>query len=201
MEKKIESIYVFGVGAAGSNLLLNLIYAYPIFEFTAIDFDKVELRNYDAGTQPYSKTDLNRPKVQAIQRVISSLKNKKINGVNRRISSVKDIQEIVKDKDNSLIIDAFDNAESRNIFRKLKDYNILHIGFSPLLTGALTWNENFEEMNASKSDKDVDICVMTAARPFILALTSISTILIQSFIDNGKKQNMYFDVHMNLKKF
>ncbi|MEY2701481.1 MAG: hypothetical protein RLY43_101, partial [Bacteroidota bacterium] len=133
---KIENIVVCGVGAAGSNTLLHLLYAFPNLNYTVVDFDKVESRNWEAGTQPYSKMDLNRPKTQAIQRIAIALKEKKINGQNIRIDSVKDLEALTTNPSNTLFIDAFDNAESRNIFIKLKkNYNVIHIGFSANLCG------------------------------------------------------------------
>lgn len=199
---KITDVYVFGLGAAGSNTLIHLIYAFPVLNYTGIDFDIVEDRNVDPGTQPYTKVDLRRPKTQAIQRLASMAKNKKINVVNKKILSLKDVTDIVKNPESSLIIDAFDNAESRNLFTKLSTkYNVVHIGFSAVLTGEVVWDKTFTPMIASESDKKIDVCQMAIARSFILALTSIASISIGIFLDNDKKTNLYFDKSLNLKRF
>jgi hypothetical protein len=199
---KIENIVVCGVGAAGSNTLMHLIYAYPNLNFTIVDFDKVESRNWEAGTQPYSKIDLNRPKTQAMQRIAIGLNGKKINVVNKMIVSVKDLEDLTKNPTNTLFIDAFDNAESRNIFLKLKKtYNVIHIGFSANLCGEAVWDGMFTQMIKSKKDADIDVCEMTMARPFIFALTSLASMVISGFIENGKKENMYFDRHFVIRKF
>ena len=42
MDVKIEKIVVCGVGAAGANTFMNLLYAFPNVDFTVVDFDKVE---------------------------------------------------------------------------------------------------------------------------------------------------------------
>ena len=201
-ENKITDIKIFGIGAAGSNTFLHLLYAYPALNYTVIDFDSIENRNFEAGTQPYSKIDLNRPKTQALQRIASSLKNKKIEAINKKVNSTKDIQDLVKDPKSTLIIDAFDNADSRNLFIALgKRYNVLHIGFSATLCGEVIWDDTFEPMNTSKSDSSIDVCEMTMARPFIFSLTSLAAMAIVGFIENNKKDNLYFDKHFIMRKF
>ena len=203
MESKIKHILICGIGAAGSNTFLNLLYAYPNVDFTVVDFDKVEDRNVSPGTQPYTKTDINRPKTQALQRIAQMAKQKRIEAVNQKLETTKDIEKLVDDPETTLIIDAFDNAKSRNLFLKLgKKYNVLHIGFSAALTGESAWNEVYEPMTESKSDGDIDVCEMAIARPFIMALTGMASIIVANFMDNGKKINMYFDktIHTHVYK-
>ena len=202
MDSKITDIIVCGVGAAGANTFMNLLYAYPTANFTIVDFDKIEDRNVSPGTQPYTKMDLNRPKTQALQRIAQMAKQKRVNAINKKLTSVKDVKDLVKDPKTTLIIDAFDNAESRNLFLKLgKDYNVLHIGFSAVLSGEAAWNEVFEPMTSSKSDGDIDVCEMAIARPFIMALTGMASIIIAQFMDSGEKINMYFDKSLKVRKF
>lgn len=198
---KIDHIVVFGIGAAGSNTFLHLLYAYPNLNFTVVDFDTIESRNYDAGTQPYSKVDLNRPKTQALQRIAMSLKNKKINAITSKINSAKDIMALVSNPSNSLLIDCFDNADSRNLFIGLKAYNVLHIGFSANLCGEAVWDETFTHMTKAKADAEIDVCEMTIARPFIFALTSMAAMSISRFIEKSEKNNLYFDSHFIVRKF
>ena len=207
MESKIENIVVCGIGAAGANVFMNLLYAYPNANFTVVDFDTIEDRNVSPGTQPYTKTDLNRPKTQALQRIAQMAKQKKIETVNCKINTVDDIKALAsatvgKSPETTLIIDAFDNAESRNLFLKLgKKYNVLHVGFSAVLTGEAAWNEIYEPMTASKADGDIDVCEMAIARPFIMALTGMASIVVAQFMDSGVKTNMYFDKNLMVKKF
>ena len=54
---KFDKIIIFGAGAVGSNILLNVIRDLPSVEVFIVDYDKVEQRNYLTGTQPYSKND------------------------------------------------------------------------------------------------------------------------------------------------
>jgi len=198
----IKNIVVFGVGAAGSNTFLHLLYCYPGLTFTVVDNDIVEDRNVDPGTQPYTKTDLRRPKVQAIQRIAVMAKKKTIRAVIKKIETVQDISSLVPNPEETLVIDAFDNANSRNLFLKLpKKFNVLHIGFSANLTGEAVWNEIFTPMTESKKDAAIDVCEMTLARPFISALCSVATIAINRFIDKNEKVNLFMDCYFNLKSW
>ena len=201
MRADIENIVIGGIGAAGSNTFLNLLYAYPALNFTVVDFDKVEGRNVDPGTQPYSKIDLNRPKTQALQRIALSLKNKRIEAVNKMVTTSKEIESLSKDPAKTLYIDAFDNAESRNLFLGLKKRNVLHIGFSASLTGEAVWDGVYTSMEKSKKDETIDVCEMTIARPYIFALTAMATIVIDRFLEKNEKVNLYFDSHLTIRKF
>lgn len=201
MTTNIENIVIGGIGAAGSNTFLNLMYAFPAINYIVVDFDKVEGRNVDPGTQPYTKIDLNRPKTQALQRIAMTLKNKKIEAINKKVTSAKEIESLSKDPAKTLYIDAFDNAESRNLFLGMKKRHVLHIGFSANLTGEAVWDGVFTSMEASKVDADIDVCEMTIARPYIFALTAMATIVVDRFIEKSEKVNLYFDSTLNIKKF
>lgn len=197
----INNIVIFGVGAAGSNTALHIVYGYPALNITVVDNDIVEDRNVDPGTQPYTKTDLRRPKVQSFQRIAMTAKNKKVIAVNKRIQNVKDIVNLAgTSPENSLLIDAFDNVPSRNLFTELKiKTNVLHIGFSAVLSGEAVWDEMFTPMEAAKKDAEIDVCEMALARPFIFALAAQAAILINRFIDKNEKINMYMDSQFRIK--
>jgi hypothetical protein len=201
MKNNIDNVVVCGLGAAGSNVLQHLLYAYPALNYTVVDFDIVEARNVDPGTQPYSKVDINRPKTQAFQRIAIALKNKKINAINKKIMNASCLIGIAPDSPKTLFIDAFDNADSRNIFIHLAKANVIHIGFSASLSGEAVWDGVYTRMQTSKGDAEIDVCEMSIARPFIFALTSLAAITIVNFLDTGKKENIYFDKHFIMRKF
>ena len=113
----------------------------------------------------------------------------------------KDIMSMVEDPSRAILIDAFDNADSRNLFVGLKKYNVIHIGFSANLCGEAVWDETFTPMETAKSDAKIDVCEMTMARPFIFALTSMAAMSIGRFIEKGEKNNLYFDSHFIVRKF
>ena len=201
MEKQnITRIVIFGLGAAGSNFLLNMAHAHPSISLAGVDFDIVEARNYEAGTQPYTKVDINRPKVQAMQRILSASRKTMI-GHSVKIISVQQIENIAGDPKNVLLVDAFDNIEARNYFLPLKGkYNILHIGFSPTLTGEAVWAESYPEMTPN-GKVEFDVCQAHIARPFIHGLTAIAALIATEFIDTGAKKNVYFDSKLKMFTF
>ena len=202
MNKEIKKVVVFGLGAAGANFLYNIVHSHPELAYAGVDFDKVEPRNYDAGTQPYSKIDLNRPKVQAMQRIIQTARGKKVEGHAVRIVKHQQIVEFAGHPRDCLVIDAFDNADSRNLFLMLDKgiWNILHVGFSPTLTGEAVWQESYSRMTPDKKG-DFDVCQMHTARSFIQALTAIASLLATEFIDSGVKRSVYFDSKLKMFAF
>ena len=202
---EIENVIVFGAGAAGSNLLLNLLCTNPELNYTVVDFDKVELRNITPGTQPYSKADLNRPKVQALQRIAQQQREKRIEAINQRMNTVQEVRALFKTPE-TIVIDAFDNAPSRNLLFHCNKHpgrkvEVLHVGFSHEMAGEVIWNESYSEMVESKADAKIDVCEMNLARPFINALTGIAGIICWDFITSGKKYNAYFDRNLKVMKF
>ncbi len=198
---KITRITIFGVGAAGSGILSNLVCVHPELSYSVVDFDIVEQRNIVPGTQPYTKADLNRPKVQALQRIVRSSRDKMVDAHNAKIMTQADILKYAGPKDSSLLVDAFDNAPSRNLFVGLKGYNVLHIGFSAGLAGEAVWDGVFTKMTESKSDKAIDVCELHLARPFISCLTSLASLVASRFIETGEKTNVYFDSKMKMFTF
>ena len=112
---KFENVIVFGLGAVGSNVLLNLIRDLPDLNYIAVDYDKVEERNYRVGTQPYLRQHLSKYKTQAMQMVCQIQANKRIEIVNKKIESIIDIADLAL-RNSTLMIDAFDKAEYRNLF-------------------------------------------------------------------------------------
>jgi hypothetical protein len=129
-----------------------------------------------------------------MQRIAMKLKNKKVAGVNQRINTVDEIRMYAPDMAKTVLIDAFDNVKSRNLFTQLsKGYNVLHVGFSGSLTGEAVWDGVFTPMTESKGDKAIDVCEMTMARPFIFSLCANAALAIARFIETGEKTNLYVD--------
>ena len=201
---KFENVIVFGLGAVGSNVLLNLIRDLPDLNYTCIDYDKVEERNYRVGTQPYLKQHLGKYKTQAMQMICMMNANKKIEIVNKKIEDFEDVLGIINvssPKKSPLIIDAFDKAQYRNllgIVNKNFKIPVIHVGFSPLKTGSVIWDDMWSDISDTKNK--VDICTMEGVRSFIMSLTSIASMSILEYYYNDKKVNLYFDDYFMLKK-
>jgi len=194
--QKITDVVIFGIGAAGSNIFCELLVTSPSYNFTVVDFDKVEPRNIEAGTQRYTKSDLNRPKTQSIQRMAMQHYRKRVTAFDQKVESVEDITTIVPDPQSTVLVDAFDNARGRNLFLELPpDYHVLHVGFSPGLSGEDVWEYVFTAMAESEADNKIDICKQQHASLFIMALTCIATKHIQLFAEEGEKWNSFVNWH------
>jgi len=201
---KFENVIIFGCGAAGANTLLNLVRDLSDVNYTLVDYDKVEERNYRVGTQPYLKSHLGKYKTQALQMVCMINANKRVEIINKKIEDFEDTLGVINSaspKSSPLIIDAFDKAKYRNILGTInKNYRIpvAHIGFSPMKNGSIIWDEMWTDITDLKTP--VDICAMQGARSFIMALTSIASMSILDFYYNDVKNNLYFDQYYKLRK-
>jgi len=183
------NIYIYGLGAIGSNLLMQLIKKYPSTSFYGIDYDKVEERNIN--TQAYFLNHIGIPKAQAILPAIGTKMRKfQYKPLVRKIVGSEDILSILEETNagkDYLLIDCFDNTESRKLF-DIFNYNILHIGFSPQYAAEILWQEHYSAPQNLPEGQN-DICVLSEAIPFINFVVSLACLTVSDFIDNGKKSN------------
>lgn len=195
----MKNIVVFGLGAIGSNLLVQCVRQYPEFQYIGIDFDKVEQRNLN--TQFYFKETIGKPKaisiVSSLQRFLKAFDYKFIT---EKIETVNEIHAICDaltgEKDDVLLIDCFDNVVSRKLIMDSGYPNILHVGFSPAYTAEIIWNEQYSLPEAGK-EFDIDICQMSEAISFINFVVSFSMMVVAGFIEKGVRGN-YFIKNKNV---
>jgi len=194
------NIYIFGLGAIGSNILSQLARKYPDFHYYGIDCDKVEERNI--STQSYFLTHVGLPKSHAILPAIGTKVSKfKYKPFFQKIDSKIDIEELIKNtskNEPALLLDCFDNTESRKLFEDIPG-DILHIGFSPQYAAEILWQENYSSPDNLKPEED-DICVMAEAVPFITFVTSMATFVISNYIDTTIKDNYIITNKMVITK-
>jgi len=183
----MKQILIAGAGALGSQVVTMLAADMRDLDITVIDFDTVESRNTQAGTQFYYPDQIGLPKVEALQYNIFKLLNgRRINVVNEKITptNVKRVLAAYP----SLQVDCLDNRESRQIVKQTAlDYNIpcLHSGFSPNMTFVVEWNEKYKVPDDNLSG--FDICEAEGAASFIKLVASVTSSTIQEFLKNGKK--------------
>lgn len=176
----MATIGIYGLGAIGSNILVQLAKQFPDTVFDGIDFDKVEDRNI--RTQAYFLEHVGLHKVDAMRVVLSRyLRKPKYTPFRVKIDRPEKIGK------HDLILDCFDNTESRSLFEGLKG-NILHIGFSPLYTAECIWNERYSVPNDVDPTR-ADICSMTDAVSFIHFVVNAVVLNISQFITNQKKND------------
>lgn len=175
-------LYILGCGALGSNIAMNLVFDRRDDEFILVDFDKVEVRNYQFGTQQYLREQQGQKKVIALQFNIYRFTGKKVEVEDKRI---QDLDLLKAD----FVIDCLDNYEARNYvkneFDKKKSLPCLHVGFSPLMTFEICWNENYQVPDDIKTD--FDICEAEGARAFIHYVSGLATNVILEYLKSGSK--------------
>jgi hypothetical protein len=179
---------VMGVGAIGSNLLVQLAKRFPDAEFEAHDYDRVEERNIK--TQAYFLEHVGHPKVIAVKAVIQRFLRKP----NFRYYFSKVEKKIETPDDNTLVLDCFDNVASRNLLipsshtLERLDCNVIHLGFSPQYSSEFIWNKDYEvpgDVDASQGD----ICSAQDAVPFIHLFVNLACLEIARWVDSKEKRN------------
>jgi len=132
-QEKLKStrVVIFGLGGVGSNVLYNLA-AMGICNIKAIDCDEVELSNLNRQII-YNESDIGQLKSAAAKNRISQfLPHANIEFVNKKISSSKDIEEVISDQD--IVISAIDQPRE-----EIMDwFNVACIKYNiPFICGAL----------------------------------------------------------------
>lgn len=177
-------IKIFGLGAIGSNLFVQLVKQFPEYQFTGIDFDKVEDRNI--RTQAYFREMVGHPKASALMAVGFRYAQKlNYKPLNMRVDNASKIES----EQSELWIDCFDNSESRKVLKKLgSGVNLLHLGFSPLYSAECIWDEKYDVPNDVNPEHS-DICSMVDAVGFIQLFIGAAMMCINEWVQSGDKRN------------
>lgn len=200
-----------GVGALGSNAVV-LCRELDV-ELVLVDFDSVESKNL--ASQAFVKQSLRKNKAVALAMQLRNFWDVTASSFPVRMTK-NNVREICKDAD--LVVDAFDNAESRRV---LSGYcgntrARFQIGYNPAtlerdLASALTppiaknilvhvaiaatgdfglvrWDERFQA-----DEEDVDgqaTCEGGAHLPFIGLLSAALAMVVQEFLSTGRRRDL-----------
>ena len=205
-ENETKKILILGAGAMGSNIAANLSADLKNeSEITVLDFDTVEERNVQAGTQFYMPEQVGMSKVEALQYNIYKWFGKEIKTINQKLTRIWDLGPIIggpyvgsngervlstgNTESPNLVIDCFDNYSARKLIQDyLSDWNIalLHCGFSPQMTFEIKWAENYK-VPENSPEGSRDICEMPGAKAFITRVASLGATSAREFIVDGNK--------------
>ena len=192
-------IFIFGLGAIGSNLFVQLLKQYPEWFFVGVDYDKIEARNL--RTQVYFKEHVGFKKNLSMLS-IGSRYVQKFNYSYWDDKITKDTKLIgnLKTSSGDLWIDCFDNSESRKVLKSLvpKGVHLLHLGFSPLYSAECIWDETYDvpgDVDATKSD----ICSMTDAVGFIQSFIGLTLLNLSDWVQSDKKRNFILTSKYSLR--
>ena len=179
-------IYILGCGALGSNIAMNLAFDRRDDDLVLVDFDKVEPRNYQFGTQQYTEAQNGLSKVEALRfNIYQGARNNKVAGIDERVENIN--LETLNSA--GLMVDCFDNYYARaSVASDLFSCERIHVGFSPLLTFEVMWNEVYEVPDDPKTD--FDICEAQGARSFIQYVSGLASTAIIDYLDKGEKYGL-----------
>lgn len=176
-------ILILGAGAVGSNLVLHLVPDLKgEHEITVLDFDTVEKRNIQAGTQFYTEDQIGLKKVDALQFNIYKWYNREVEILSQNILETSG-EEFFSNYD--LVIDCFDNHEARSFVDKHSTGPTLHIGFSDNFTFSIEWEDNYKP--PTNFESGIDICEMLGASAFVSSVASVGALVAEEFILNNKQ--------------
>ena len=174
-------ILICGAGAIGSNLTANLASARVSDEICVLDYDKIELRNIEAGTQLYMRDQVSKLKVDALQYNIYRWLQSKIKIIIKKFNGYSDGEY-------DLVVDCFDNYESRKLLQdwvRKNKIECLHVGFSSKMTFEIEWDEFYEVPEDDLGD--FDVCEAMGARGFIQSVAGMASSVVLEYLESGDK--------------
>jgi len=185
-EKRSQhKIVICGAGALGSNLL-NVIARQGFTSLSLIDMDKVESHN--VANQLFGKSDVGSAKVRACANKMFRELGVKIEPIFKELKQNNTIKLFKKA---SLIVDTFDNFESRKIVKDhCLDLPCVHAGMSDDGFSEIKWNSDYKIPETEVEQNDV--CEYPLAVNLVHFTVCLLAEAIIRFIDLGQKINFDF---------
>lgn len=188
-----KQLVICGDGAIGSNLVDTLA-RQGFSRIRVIDMDRVDTHNIN--TQVFEESDIGQLKVSATNNRVFRTVGIEIDAVSKKLEK-KNVKKLLKGAD--LVIDGFDNFESRQLVQEhCRAANIpcLHAGLNADY-GEVVWDEIYMVPKAT----DGDICDYPLARNLAVMIVSIAAEEILDFClaDKPRKQSWRFtlkDLHI-----
>lgn len=187
------NVALMGCGSVGTQTIAQLVNIVEIDKLYLFDKDIIETRN---------KTHRLRLKQSIGMRKVDALKSYLVTNFSHliqanQISTIHgDILncQVFNTDWNGIVIDCFDNFEAREYTTKFK--NVIHIGFNPIPSGLVHWNENYK---VPENTYTKDPCDNQELYVFISFLASVGCMAIYNFIKSDKQDNYVVD-HNFVKK-
>lgn len=187
---KVDKVVVYGLGALGSNLLVQLVRQFPQLKYEGVDYDKVEDRNI--RIQAFFLEHVGALKAPALRTVLLRYVRKvDYNAVVKKVT-----EQVRLPDERTLVLDCFDNSASRKLVKGHP--NILHLGFSPFYTAELVWDPDYD-VPGDVDPNATDICQLQDAALFIHSFVNRAALEISSFIQDGTKKSFIVTSKSNVK--
>lgn len=191
-----KKILILGVGALGS-WIAEFLSRQGYSNLTLLDMDRVENKNL--GSQNFSKKDTGRMKASCIKnKILLNFESLKIDIIEKKLTT-DNANKIIRDFE--LVIDVFDNLESRSIVKNVcKELKIdcLHVGMSDDGFSEIEWNEYYQIPKSLEQMNDV--CDYPLASNLVFVTVGLACEVINAFVDFGKKRTVHFtlnDLHID----
>lgn len=198
LQRSKPRIVICGVGALGSKLV-DLLASQGYTNLSVIDKDRVEGKNF--GTQHYGLADVGRMKAQQIAANLFRRLKVKIDSHPQELRANNVKKLLVGD----LIIDLFDNADSRNLVRDYcREHGIscLHAGLSDDGFAEVEWNENYEAYPVNLVSPEGEIpCEYPLAANLVHLAVGFTSEVINKFFGKNIKESVHFtlnDMHVDI---
>ncbi len=177
-------IVVCGAGSLGANVTENLARA-GVRNLTIIDMDTIEERNL--STQPYQKNDVGSKKARVLANNLYRACGTKLAFHTVKLDD-RNAKKLLRDAD--LVIDTFDNSESRatvqSICQELK-VACLHAGMASRYS-EVVWDPGYRVPSPANDD----VCDYPLARNLAMITSAIAAEASIRFIDEGSKDGFAF---------
>ena len=175
------SVVVCGVGALGSNLVDTLVrQGFQLLRI--IDDDRVEEHN--TSTQIFGLEDVGAFKADVLANRAFRQMGIEIETVRKRLDD-RNSKKLLKDAD--LIIDTFDNSESRTaVQRRCRESKMacLHVGLFEGY-GEVVWDSQYRVPN----DVAGDVCDYPLARNLVTLVVSVAAEAVVRFALDGETES------------
>ncbi len=178
----MKKVFICGSGTLGGNMAESLA-RMGFKSLTVIDRDRVEERNL--SNQPYGNSDVGQPKVKALSVALYRAVGAEVTGVFKELTAGNGEKLLAEAE---LVIDAFDNSESRKAVKEICDRlkkPCLHMGISNDGYGEVIWNEYYKVPPSQKGDP----CEEPLSRNLSLLVVAIASEIINTWFKEGKKRN------------
>jgi len=173
-----------GAGAIGSNMCVNLI-RQGFKNASVIDFDRVD--DHNRHTQVYGRRDIGQLKVVMLKNRIYTDMGVMIGDISIKLTE-DNIKKLVDTY--PLVIDGFDNSESRRIvtdYCTKNNVDCLHVGLYQDYAEVI-WNEGYRVPDDTKA---LDVCEYPLARNVIMMAVAVASESVIRFVSTGVKESYY----------
>lgn len=177
-----QEFVVCGAGALGSNIVENMA-RQGFKKFTVIDFDRVD--DHNRHTQAYDRRDVGQLKVTALKSRIFNIMGLTITDVAKKLEESNLKKHLKK---GSIIIDGFDNSESRGLVTKYCMVNnilCLHAGLYKDYA-EIKWNPVYR---VPAPVKGLDVCEYPLARNIVMMASIVVIETLIAYMELGVFNN------------